>query len=104
MISALSESRIMVKFDLAKVLFLDLLTKYTDYHLPVVARNEKYNGKSENLVIQLIIAPVTFTSIRRIFVLQEQCDILIFLAKYREPIISAINLSLSTWVLHATKN
>ena len=49
-ISALSESRIMVKFDLAKVLFLDLLTKYTDYHLPVVARNEKYNGKSENLV------------------------------------------------------
>ena len=40
----------MVKFDLAKVLFLDLLTKYTDYHLPVVARNEKYNGKSENLV------------------------------------------------------
>ena len=40
-ISALSESRVMVKFDLAKVLFIDLLTKYTDYHLAGVARNEK---------------------------------------------------------------
>ena len=41
-ISALiCESRIMITFDEAKALFLDLLTKYTDYHLRVVARNKK---------------------------------------------------------------